>query len=140
MLSSCFSGTSAAAASVGRSCASRCEVNVHFRCRAWQARILDADRCDLLREDSSDVYKAVRHENTDLWTCSVLVALVVYCVRPNECARCLLRPFSNFCRKEGSRTRAMPVAMQSGLPIYHLLGTTAKLRGVILNIKLFFTA
>ena len=48
-------------------------VSLHFRCRAWQTRILDANHHDLLPEDSIDVYEVIRHENANLWTCSVLL-------------------------------------------------------------------
>ena len=39
-------------------------VNLHFRCRVWwQAQILHRNRCTLLPENSSAVYKVIRHEN-----------------------------------------------------------------------------
>lgn len=51
-------------------------VNLHFKCRAWQAQILGANCCDLFSEDSSDVYEVVGCENANLRTCSVLLLLL----------------------------------------------------------------
>ena len=41
-------------------------VNMHIRCRVWQAQILDVIRCHLLLEHPCDVYKNIRHENANL--------------------------------------------------------------------------
>ena len=47
-------------------------VNMHFRCRAWQAQILDVISNHLLLVHPCDVYKFIRHENTNLLTFSVV--------------------------------------------------------------------
>ena len=39
-------------------------VNKHFRCRVWQAQILDVIHCHLLLKHPCDVCKIIRHENT----------------------------------------------------------------------------
>ena len=59
LLSFCFSGTDATAASDQRVTA----VNLHFRREAW---ILDANCCDLVREGSSNVHEVIRHEKQTL--------------------------------------------------------------------------
>ena len=80
-------------------------VNFRFRCKALQARILDANGCDLLPEDSSHVYEVVWHENASFWTCSGLLLLLF--ITSNECAHSLLHPTPNFCLWEGSHRRVM---------------------------------
>ena len=47
-------------------------VNMHFRCRVWQAQILNGIRCHLLLEQLCDVYKIIRHENANLLKSSVV--------------------------------------------------------------------
>lgn len=76
-----FSGTSAAVALEQRITV----VNLYFRCRAWQAQILDANCCDVLPEDWSNVYEVIRHENAklvDMLSASTAVSItLVYCVK-----------------------------------------------------------
>ena len=75
---------------------------------------MDANRCALLPERTSDVYEIIRRENANLMTCSALILLL--CTASNDLDRCLLGPpFRTLIGKGGklykSDVRAIAITM-----------------------------
>ena len=82
-------------------------VNLHFRCRAWLAQILDANHCALLPEHLSHVW-VIMHEDANMWTCSVLLIFPVFCIKW-LCPLSAASSVSNYCQKRGKSYRSYAI-------------------------------
>ena len=73
---------------------------MHFRCRVWQAQILDVIHCVLLLQHHSDLYEVSRHKVATYDILSGFL-LVIYCVELLY-NRLLCRPFGTLVGRERS--------------------------------------
>ena len=65
-------------------------VNIHFRCRAWQAQIIDVIHSDLLLEHPCNVRKVIACENASLLASSIVFSSFTV---SNCSARCYISHF-----------------------------------------------
>ena len=105
-------------------------VNLHFRCRAWQAWILHANHCTL----KTQVFTRSLH--LKMQTCGHVQRYAVYCIK----WMLPLSATSHFKLLSRGRksNKCDEGTLQSGLPVYHLLSTKRNLHGIILYMKHFF--
>ena len=106
---------------------------MHFRCRVWQAQILEVIRCHLLLEHPCDVYKIIRHENANLLKSPVVFLSFTKLLYVSSAASAILNSSKgdNSFRLMRERYVCSVTAWWPRIPLKKSMGSVFMLHGLV---------